>query len=383
MMGAAVSLAALAVQLFLLLAIPWGLKRMARRWKLIQWLSPVFFCYVTGIVWGNLPMGRPDAGLIHLVVQLCVPLAIPILLFPTHIPSWLRMAPGVLLSFALWVVALCSSAALALLFFKPYLGEAEKLAGMLIGVYTGGTPNMAAVHRALGVAEDTFVLMNFTDLLLSGTFLVMVLSFLFPVYRLLLGRPGQRNARSAATAATTEEGPFSLSSALVVLLAGLLVMGLAVVLSLLLWQELNEMAIIMLVSVGGLLASRVSRIRHQPMNYPLGQYIIMVFCIAVGALVDLQAFFTQTSLLMAFMAAVFAATVCLHLLCCRLFQVGPEIALITAVAGIFGPPFVGPVAEAIGHREVIPTGISLGVLGFALGNFLGIGFSSLLISFSF
>jgi uncharacterized membrane protein len=44
----------------------------------------------------------------------------------------------------------------------------------------------------------------------------------------------------------------------------------------------------------------------------------------------------------------------------------------TNVAGIFGPPFIGPVASAMHNREIVLTGLSLAVLNLAIGNFIGL-----------
>lgn len=59
-------------------------------------------------------------------------------------------------------------------------------------------------------------------------------------------------------------------------------------------------------------------------------------------------------------------------------RVDRDTANITSVAGIFGPPFVPPVAKALGNREIIVSGITTGILGLALGNYLGMGMAWLL-----
>jgi uncharacterized membrane protein len=52
--------------------------------------------------------------------------------------------------------------------------------------------------------------------------------------------------------------------------------------------------------------------------------------------------------------------------------------IITSTAAIFGPAFIAPVAQAIGNREIIPIGIALGLIGFAIGNYLGMGLAFIL-----
>jgi uncharacterized membrane protein len=48
------------------------------------------------------------------------------------------------------------------------------------------------------------------------------------------------------------------------------------------------------------------------------------------------------------------------------------------VAGIFGPAFIIPTAKAIKNESVILIGIATGLLGYAIGNYLGFGLYELL-----
>ena len=48
---------------------------------------------------------------------------------------------------------------------------------MMIGVYTGGTPNLAAIARALGVAEELYILTHTAELVIGAVVLLV------PYYR--------------------------------------------------------------------------------------------------------------------------------------------------------------------------------------------------------
>ncbi len=80
----------------------------------------------------------------------------------------------------------------------------------------------------------------------------------------------------------------------------------------------------------------------------------------------------------AFCGFVVFGSVLLHYLLAILFRVDRDTLIITSTAAIFGPAFIGPVANAIGNKGIIPIGIALGLIGYAIGNFLGIGFAELL-----
>ena len=54
---------------------------------------------------------------------------------------------------------------------------------MLIGVYTGGTPNMSAIGLALGVKEEIFLLLNSADIFFCAFYFI----FLITVAKIFLG----------------------------------------------------------------------------------------------------------------------------------------------------------------------------------------------------
>ena len=66
------------------------------------------------------------------------------------------------------------------------------------------------------------------------------------------------------------------------------------------------------------------------------------------------------------------STIILHYTLCALFRIDTDTAIITSVAGIYGPAFVGPVAKALNNKEIIISGITTGLIGYAIGNYLGI-----------
>ena len=148
----------------------------ANRNKALEWLSPVVLCYLFGIVLGNVPGWTPDTELANTVTEVTVLLAIPLLLFSTDFPKWLRMAPKAVLSFGLATLAVMVVAAATTVILSNQDPETWKMAGMTVGVYTGGTPNMSAIGLALEVTDEKFVLINGADVLLSAVYLLFLMT---------------------------------------------------------------------------------------------------------------------------------------------------------------------------------------------------------------
>jgi hypothetical protein len=57
--------------------------------------------------------------------------------------------------------------------------------------------------------------------------------------------------------------------------------------------------------------------------------------------------------------------------------------LITSLAFILSAPFVPTVANAFKNKEIILSGITIGIIGYTSGNFLGISLAYILKYFSF
>lgn len=62
----------------------------------------------------------------------------------------------------------------------------------------------------------------------------------------------------------------------------------------------------------------------------------------------------------------------LHVLIARIFKIDADTVIISGAALICSPPFVPVVAAALKNREIILTGMVIGIAGYAIGNYLGI-----------
>ena len=56
----------------------------------------------------------------------------------------------------------------------------------------------------------------------------------------------------------------------------------------------------------------------------------------------------------------------------RLFRIDRDTLMIGSTASIYGPAFIAQVVTSIGNRSLLAPGIALGLLGLAVGNYLGL-----------
>jgi uncharacterized membrane protein len=62
----------------------------------------------------------------------------------------------------------------------------------------------------------------------------------------------------------------------------------------------------------------------------------------------------------------------LQALLCKLFKIDTDTFLITSSAAILSVPFIPVIAGALKNREILLPGFAAAILGYAVGNYLGI-----------
>lgn len=347
----------------------------ADRFKPAKVLGPVVLAYGAGIIVANIPGLRLDENFGQSLAGGAVLIAIPLLLFSTEVKKWLSLAKNLLISFALACVAAVSGAAIVAWNFRSATDEWWKIAGMLVGVYVGGTANMSAVGYALEVKQETFVVLNTADLITGGAYLFFLLS----VAQRLLSKvlpPFKAEAHHEAfehpgeTLSKWTRGhiaPMAKSFGLTVLMVAA-----SVGLSFLLTRSLHVGVVMLVITTLGIAASLSPTVRGWNGSFELGEYALLIFCAAMGSLAD-GSKVTGTSLtLFSFVLMVMTLSAVIHFALCALFRIDVDTAIISSTATIFGPPFIGPVAAALKNRALVGPGLTLGLAGIALGTYLGL-----------
>lgn len=342
-----------------------------------EW-SPVIVCYVAGLVLGNLGI-LPDrvAGVLDGISTAAVALSIPLLLFCVDLSMWRSLAGRAGLSFSLAGISVALVSAAAVFLVNPAGGESWKLSGLLVGLYTGGTPNLAALKTALAVDQDLYLAVHASDIVLSAVYLFFVMTAAKPLFRRFLpayaaegseaGEIQPPPTRLADFIRPGIRGPLAAAFGLAVL-----VVAAGLGLSFLVPKDWETAAVILAITTLSLAASRVPKVRNIPKTFELGEYVLYVFCVAVGAMGNFSRLFGAAPAVFLYTSVVLFGAFFLHILLSALFRIDVDTTLAVSVSAICSPPFVGVAAVAIGNRRVIAAGITTGVIGYAVGNYLGI-----------
>lgn len=372
-----------AVQLLIFLVFPALTIYFQKRFKPVSWLSPVVLCYLMGMLLPNLFSFPVNTEISSKATEITVLLAIPLLLFSTDFVAWLRLARPTIISFVLATISVLIVSGLSSFIFRDLVAESWKISGMLVGVYTGGTPNMNAIGLALDVKNETFIMLNAVDFVLGAIYFMFLISvakplmsFIYPDFKPLDKQPD--DSCDECLQPKEKDRLKELGQVLGTLALAVVIGGLSVGISLLLTGKMNIGVVILSATCLGIAGSFIRRLRSIKVAYQVGQYILLVFCLAIGSLANIDEIRISGGTIFLLVSVVMFGSILLHFFLAALFRIDRDTVIITSAAAIFGPAFICPVSEALKNREVVVSGLSTSLVGIAVGNFLGLGLAYLL-----
>ena len=370
--------------------IPAGVLWLCRKFSFLKKIGPVLILYVLGIIIGNIGlMPQQMPAVQELLSNAMVPLAIPLMLFGCTFN--MKGARSQILALVTGMISVATAVIIGYLIFGRDISEGAKVGGMLTGVYTGGTINLAALKTMLGVKEETYILINSYDILVSFLYLSFLLTIGIRLFRKIL--PNTLRKFSAKDEAEIKaemekenmnpyEGLFTskgLATAGRLLGLTVLIVGVSAGIALMLPESMFMTIFILMLTTSGIGASFVKKVHDMKYSYDIGMYFIYIFCMVVASMADLGELnlVGGIDLLGYLLIAVFGSLL-LQVIFAKIFKIDSDMMVIASVTYINSPPFVPMMAAAMKNKDVLIPGLTIGVIGYAAGNYLGFLMSQLL-----
>ncbi len=319
------------------------------------------------------------------VSEISIAIALPLLLFSINVKSALSMAGDTLKGMGLALLSVIVISTAGAILFNDQVADVWQVAGMSVGAYTGGGPNMAAIKTAIDGKESIFVTMVTYDILFSALYLIFVMAIGQRVFGLFLNKYQAKNnndeidyAGMEHLADETAHGYKKLlhtnlaGQTLAALLTSGAVVGLALFIASLVPQAYQSTTTIVGITSLGLIASFIPKVRNLANSFQLGMYLILVFCFTMGTMTDVGIFTNIDLGLAGYISFILIGSLILQALLCKLFKVDTDTFLITSSAAIMSVPFIPVIAGALKNREILLPGFAAAIIGYAVGNYLGI-----------
>ncbi len=366
---------------------------LCRKSAVMNKIGEILLLYIVGILLSNLvifPLGLGDSlkGVQDALTSVTILFAFPMILFGCDFKNWkLKKA---IIALCIGLVSVVTVDIIGFYIFNDNQTGFEKIAGLLVGVYTGGTPNLASLKIALNVDAETYIFVHTFDMIISFVYLVLLMSFGIKVFRLFLSRrvseslgyqdgsefKVQSSELSYSGIFTKKHFPKTLGA----LGLAVLIIGVGMGVSLLISGKVDDMLVLILtMTTLSIAASFLPFVRKMEKSYDAGMYLVLIFSLVVASMVDITAIdYRAGANIIAYIAFVIFCSLVLSIVLAKIFKVDSDTMVITSVALINSPLFVPMIAESMKNKKVIITGITVGVIGYAVGNYLGIIVSQLL-----
>ena len=374
-----------------LLGMPLLVVRMSHRWAFINKVSPMMVLYCIGLLVGNMGfMSSVELSACTWASNIAVPVAIPLMLMSCDFRRWsTRIA---FKAFLTGVASIVIVIVTGYFIFLPMAGSAgvsagdyAKVSAAMMGIYTGGIPNIAPISKAVGMPNNLYLLVTSYDLIVTGVYLLFVIFMGKMVFHRLLPTGVVTSASNTERYDIGERKPLFgrelWRSSIMAIVVAVAIAAVSYAISLLMPLGNSVAVLILVLTTLSLCLSLVGKIRVIKHSFDLGLYCVYVFCFAIANMVNISEInLIDNIFILYYITFTIFGSMVLQVLFAKIFKIDGDTVLVSSVALINSPPFVPLAAATLGNKDVILTGISIGLMGYAVGNYLGIGIYEILSS---
>lgn len=372
-----------------LFGIPLALMLLAKRWPIIEKISPMVVLYVIGLMVGNTGvLGAEAQPVCANVSNAVVLLTIPLMLLGCDYKTL-----SAKMALKAFFIGLFSVLAVTVAGFFMFRGQAAasgvegadfaKISAVMTGIYIGGIPNLAPVSKAVDLPQHLFLLVSGYDLIVTGLYLIIIVFFGNLIIRKIFGKKMNvvHTGNDNVGIKETEKRPWSkiLLNRAAGILVAIMIAAVAYAVSLLLPVKNSVAIIIIAITTLSIAVSFWKPIKRLEGTFDMGLYFVYVFCLAVATMVNVHDLeLSRYLFILYYIGFAVLGSLALQLLLAKLLKVDGDLTLAASIAFINSPPFVPMVAAVLKNKDVILPGIAIGLLGYAAGNYLGIAMFMLL-----
>lgn len=369
-----------------------------------EWASKVtgvIVGLVLAMILANLKIIPTDAPTYDVVWGYVVPLAIPLLLFNANIKKVWRESGRIMIIFLLSSVGTVLGVFLSFILLRDHIPDLYKMAAMMTGSYMGGSINLAAMAESFA-AEGEWVsaLVVADNLLMALYFFVLLAIPSISFFKKKFNHPyideveNKIEAEEGETLASQYWGrkdislkdiAFSLALAFTIVwistelsdfFASIIPTGNFF------YDLLNGLLgnkYLIITTLTMLLATYASDFMSDIHGaQEIGTFLIYIFLVVIGVPASIQLILTRSPMLLVFTAIIVLVNMLVSLGLGKLFNFDLEEILLASNANIGGPTTAVAMAIAKGWNKLIAPIMLAGVMGYIIGNYMGIFMGNLL-----
>ena len=347
--------------------------------KLGRILGPALSVILLGIFCTNIGLTPVDHNVYGVFFTYCVPLSISIILMGVDIKALLKLSRE---PFVAMLVSVLSVSFLAFLFGLIFAKEIEdgwKVAGMFVGSYTGGSPNLTAIATALGTSREAIAAANAADYVV-GTPAVIFYMSLPPILKASkqFNKIWPYSFTEEELAKDDGQGEFlgskewSIKEISSLIAIAMIIVAASTFVSQYFPDSVKGSARLILISTVSLILSRFPFIRKLRGNNDLGLFFSLLFLTVLGLTINLKGFLSSTFYITIFCALIIIFSMIFQWVVLRILKIKYQYVLLATVAAVWDGPTSALVAGGAKWKSLMSIAIIMGIMGGVCGNYLGI-----------
>ncbi len=344
-------------------------------------VSGIGIMLVTAMLLGNFGVIPHSAPAYGVVWSYLVPAAVPLLLLKANLRRIISETGPMLGAYFLGVAGTLIGAVIGL-WILPMGSTGPDLAGILSATYIGGSMNFAAVAEALEFTEATLLTAALAADNVVGTLHILVVVLIPSVAILRRWIPSPIVETSNAPmhdeiTADDEVLPFNPAHICLALTISLAISaigyGIAAALTIPSYGILFITAITLLVA--NMFHKQLENLHGA---FETGMLMMYIFFATIGAGADVAVMIEAGVMVFVYASFIIITHLIVIILGAKLFKMDLAEIVIASLACIGGPVAPAAISASRGWRTLVTPGLMVGILGYAIANFIGVGLASLL-----
>ena len=153
-----------------------------KHWKWVKTLGTVVLAYAVGIIASLCGITHVDGEMVatfnscqSMLMNVSVSLAIPLMLFNCDFKLWTKALPKTAWALFGGVLAVMVAVFSGFYIFKDLVPNPDKVSGMMVGIYTGGTMNFNALGASLQVDKSIMAIVLAFEMIVTTPYFFFLL----------------------------------------------------------------------------------------------------------------------------------------------------------------------------------------------------------------
>lgn len=355
-----------------------------QKYKVFRYLGPAMTCIVVGIILSNMNIMPHEHSTYGIFFTYGIPLTMTMFLLSVDFKEWIKLAKAPLISMFLACISVFIMAIISGILFAHKIDEGWKIAGMFVGTYTGGSSNLTAIGTGLDASPTAFAAANAADYVIG-----------IPVMLLLFALPNifQRNRTinkiwpyslddnmliDESQGSFYDKKEWSVIDLAILFMLGFIVNAIATYVSGFFVSTIAGAVRIIAITTIALILAQFGFAKKIKGGQELGLFISLYYLAAIGLAIDVNQFLNSAPLITAMCAVTSIGALLLHLILTRIFKIPYQYVITSISASIVDGPTAALIVSSANWTALIGTGIVLGAIGNAVGNYLGLGVAYLI-----